>query len=231
MVARDSWSNPWDLGHGSEWTGRACRPCSPLGTGPETPGTSGRPRRHSEPGPSRPGHLVHPAGPRAGAQVAWETWSPPRALSMGPGRQGHLVDTQASGTVRAARDSGRTLQALGRGPETPRKAVCNRGPSDKVPSLLGPLVDHAGPLERAPVPRDSWSKPPALGARPESPGTASRPRGPSGPGPSPPVVWSSPLARGPGHDSPGTAGQRGTLDQKPRCPGELVDIVGPWVPS
>ena len=150
---------------------------------------------------------------------------------MGPGRQGHLVDTQASGTVRAARDSGRTLQAIGHGPETPRKAVCNRGPSDKVPSLLGPLVDHAGPLERAPVPRDSWSKPPALGARPESPGTASRPRGPSGPGPSPPDVWSTPLARGPGHDSPGTAGQRGTLDQKPRCPGELVDLVGPRVPA
>ena len=40
----------------------------------------GRPHRPSDPGPCCPGHLVEPAEPGTGAQVAHESWSPPRAF-------------------------------------------------------------------------------------------------------------------------------------------------------
>ena len=81
--------------------------------------------------------------------------------------------------VRVTRDSWRTPRTLRHSPETTRKAGRYHGPSDKVPSIPGQLVDHAGPREQARVPRDCWSTPQVLGPGPEYPGTAGRTRGPS----------------------------------------------------
>ena len=206
MVARDIWSKPWDFGHGSEWTGTACRP-----------------RRPSEPGPRHPGPLVDPAGTRSLADVARQIWFTPRGLGhgpkspgrcghprvpsgMGPGRLGQLVK---SGT--SAQNPSRPVDLVDTaGPWAPARVALDssghRGPSGT--SLRGPgrLVDTAGNPARSRVP-----------------GTASRLRGPSGSGPSPPgqlvdtsgprtrarvprYSWSKPQALGHECDTPGRAG-------------------------
>ena len=118
----------------------------------------------------------------------------------GPSRQGLLVDPACPCTWTGfAQDGLSTPQALGHGPESPRRADRPRGetvgpqPGPVSPEKAGKprgksetsailpeqLVETVGPQTRARFPGESWSTLRDLGPRPESPGTAGPHRGPS----------------------------------------------------
>ena len=175
MVARDCWSNPWDLGHGSEWTGTACRPCSP-----------------SEPAPRHPGPLVDPAGTRSLAEVARDIWFTPRGFGRGPkspGRRGrpHVP----SAWVRVARDIWSTPRPRARS-ESPGTVGGHCRPSGTGLRRPGRLFEPAGPPTRSRVSWDNWSTTRALWNGPQYPGTPGRNRRPSEPGRSRPGLLVDP---------------------------------------
>ena len=207
-VARDSWSTPQDLGPKREWPWSAGQTLGhralarvnqdrrstsrALGHEPELSGNAGRPRGPSNPSarkdvrqrgpsgtvPSNPGQLIGPAGHRTRAQIAWESWSTPRALGHGPKWPG------TAGRRHGPWDIGR------------------KGPGYLVdPARPRAQLDHnTSPQFWGRVTRDAKSTPWYDRPGPESPWKAGRPRGTSGTGPSPPAQL---VERGPSEPVPG----------------------------
>ena len=167
--------------------------------------------------------------PRTRSQVAWESWSTPRAHVQWPewpwtgGRHrgpadpsashpGHLVNPVGSqNRTRVARKGWLTTRALGPGPESPGTAG--------QPSCSRTL---------ARVARDCWLNPGALGQSESRPGQLFNPAAPRA---RPRVARdrsSTPRADGQGPESPRTVGRPcGPSDKGPNCAEYLVDPVGP----
>ena len=146
------------------------------------------------------GHLVEPTCPLTQARVPGTAGRTRGPSDTGPSRQGLLVDPACPCTWTGfAQDGLSTPQALGHGPESPRRADRPRGetvgpqPGPVSPEKAGKprgksetsailpeqLVETVGPQTRARFPGESWSTLRDLGPRPESPGTAGPHRGPS----------------------------------------------------
>ena len=169
--------------------------------------------------------MVETAGPRTGAQVARNSWSPPRALDTSASHPGHHEGLWTRTQV--TRESWSTPRDFGPGLESPRTSGRPHEGSGTVPIGSGHLVDSSGPREWDRVTQEAWSTLRHIRPGLQSPGTAKSPRdighrreshGTSG----------RSRAVGPGPDSPGTAGRhRGLSDPSVRCPGQLFDTGGP----
>ena len=194
----------------------------------------------SDPGPCRTAQLVDTEDPRAWALGVRDSWSTPQSLRTGPESPG--IAGRPHGT------SGSSPRHLGQLVDRGSPDPCAGRPGQLFdtralgygPRHPGQLVDSAGPREWPRGPRDSWATPQALGAEPESPGAARRPRGPSDPSASVPgqlVDTTGPWARarfpwdsqstsqalGPGPETPGTACRpRRHSEPGRRRPGHLV---------
>ena len=130
----------------------------------------------------------------------------------GLSRPGQLVDPVGLRTwTPVTRDSWSTPRALGWKCVWPRTAGQKSRTYDQGASHPGKLFDTAGPKAQSRVTRDTWLTPRALRHGPESPQRAGQP-------------W----ALGPRPKSPGNAGiPRGPSAPSAKCPGQLVDPVGP----
>ena len=169
----------------------------------------------SDPGPCRTAQLVDTEDPRAWALGVRDSWSTPQSLRTGPespGIAGRPHGTSGSSPRRLGQlvDRGSPDPCAGRPGQLFDTRALGYGPRHP-----GQLVDSAGPREWPRGPRDSWATPQALGAEPESPGAARRPRGPSDPSAS----------------LPGQLLDRGPSDANASHPGELVDTAGPRPPG
>ena len=120
------------------------------------------------------------------------------------------------------------LRALRPGPESPGTAGRHRWPLDPDPSNPGELVDPECIRTGAPVARDSWSTPRALGCKCKWAGTAGVPQGPSDPGLSRPGNLVDPRGLGHGPESPlRPGGSRGSSEQGPSRQRHRVELAGP----